>query len=164
MFWRTSLDGIIWPPPTHPPTLRSLWDFCRISSSAIAGKTRNFAITMPSLEVDVSLAITPVNHWCLSLIFWGVWGSFRVWLTLLTHFLIAPIISKPNHWKSTYLCQTSQAEPVLSVSSSSSLVETDDACTIAWKIPKIHLDINSSNLSSIRLHSLYIFKTPGPRK
>ena len=42
-----------------------------------------------ALEVDDSLA---VNQWGLSLIFRAVWSS-RVWLMLLTHFLVSPIIS-----------------------------------------------------------------------
>lgn len=157
MFPRISLDGIVCPPPTP----RSLWDF-------FAERLRQPLQGKPGISQSQALlwkwmSALAVNHLCHSLIFRGVWGSFRVWLTLLTHFLVAPIISKPNHWKSTYLCQTSRAESALSVSSSSSLLETDDACTIAWRIPKTHLDINICSLSNIFLRYTYlIFKKKKP--
>lgn len=57
-----------------------------------------------SLEVDFRLIVSQKG-------FSLIWGSFRVrvWLTLLTHFPAAPIISPPDHWRSTCLSQWNTA-------------------------------------------------------
>ena len=80
------LDGIIRPPPISSP----LWDFRRMSSSAITGKIRNFTITT-SLRLwkwmSGSQSISGVSVWSGG----AVWSSFRVWLMLLTRFPLPPL-------------------------------------------------------------------------
>lgn len=86
MFSCLWLDGIIRPPPTSSP----LWDFHRMSSSAITGKIRNFTITT-SLRLwkwmSGSQSISGASVWSGG----AVWSRFRVWLMLLTHFPLPPL-------------------------------------------------------------------------
>lgn len=60
-----------------------------------------------SLEVDVRLA---VNQWSLSLIWWSSLKPLQSVTNAADTFPVAPIISQPNRWKSTCLCQLSLVE------------------------------------------------------
>ena len=105
MFSCLWLDGIIRPPPHFQPSVGFSQNVF-VSHYRENQEFHNHNLSS-SLEVDVRLA---VNQWSLSLISWSSLKQLQSVTNAADTFPVAPIISQPNRWKSTCLCQLSLVE------------------------------------------------------